>query len=123
MAKERTIAFVSLVLCSFAARGEVVDKMATIPELWTHSLVVTVVLAAIGFLAPRSILGMVVVGAISLAFVWPPAVEPEFLPEAIRHFGPRYGLHAQASALLIPLGAGVGYALGRWRRNRRKNAI
>jgi hypothetical protein len=122
MAHKRTIALVALVLCSFAARGEVVDKMATIPELWTHSLVIATALAVVGFFAPRSVLGMVIAAAVSLAFVWPPAVEPEFLPDALEHFGPSYGFHAQASVLLVPIGAGIGYIFGWWRK-RRKNAI
>lgn len=122
MASVRLLIFLVLLLALRTAGAEVVDKMASIPQLWTTNGAIAVALAAIGFLAPRSLIGIALAFALALLFAWPPAVEPEFLPEALRYFGPEYEGHAQASQLLIPLGLVAGYALGWWRL-RRRNAV
>lgn len=116
--------FIALVflLTLRTAGAEVVDKMASIPQLWITHGVIALALALIGLFAPKSLIGIVVAVTLSLLFAWPPAVEPEFLSEALRYFGSEYEVHAQASQLLVPLGAAVGYAAG-WLRLRGRNAI
>ena len=102
----------ALALAAQSTSAEVVDKLASISQLWVTAAVMGFALAVIGLFAPRSWIGAALVVALCLMMTWPPAVEPEFLSEAILHFGAAYESHARVSRLLVPL-IGVGGLCGR----------
>lgn len=101
--------------------AEVVDKLASVPQLWGANAILASVFFVAAFFASRSLGLFAVIFGSAILLVLPLGIESEFLSEAIHVFGPSYEVHAIASQLLIPLGAVLGAACAWWRK--KKNNI
>jgi hypothetical protein len=111
-------------LWSASAQSEVIDKIASIGQIWVTNSVIAAVAALAAYALRKRIASLVVVFALAVVFAWPPVVPIEFLQEAEAHYGSHYSTHAQAAALMVPIAALLGFIFGGFtvRRTEKRNA-
>jgi hypothetical protein len=105
---------VALLLCTAGTQAEVIDKIASIERLWITDAVIAAVAAVVTYVLAARVAPAVVMTMLAGAFAWPPVIPPEFMPEAMAHYGPLYAAHAQAAALLVPLAVVAAFGLRRF---------
>jgi hypothetical protein len=105
-----------LLLFQAPAYAEVIDKIASIQQLWATNLLLAIVVGALSYVFASRLLLCSLLFLTAISFAWPPVVPIDFLPEASKTYGPNYLLHAQISALLAPAFAAISFGLKRWRK-------
>lgn len=105
----------SLVLlsCASGANAEVIDKIASIEQLWVTDAVIAMVAALVTYALSARFLPAAAMTLLAGAFAWPPVIPAEFLSEATAHYGSLYAAHAEAAALMVPTAVVAAFALRR----------
>lgn len=109
-----------LLACVTAQAATATAPVLAPHHLWTSHGLAAPLVALVVFLCTRwlAVAGILIVGAVWYAVA---VLGAPVAPQGLELFGPRYAMHVQATALLIPLAALAGLGLSRTASRARLN--